>query len=79
MGCQARKAIAAQESPFGFFFSMLVERKRCIMSFVATHWSHVLLLVIIGIVVVPTTVAGFELVRFLRELFRKPRSIELDA
>jgi hypothetical protein len=49
------------------------------MSFVATHWSHVPLVVIIGIVVVvPTAVAGYGFVRFLRELFHKPPR-QLDA
>lgn len=61
-----------------FFFLMLVECKKGIMSFVATHWSHVLLVVIFGIVVVPTAVAGFRFVRFLREVFYKPTR-QLDA
>jgi hypothetical protein len=56
-----------------------VEWKRRIVSFVATHWSHVPLVVIIGIVaLVPTAVAGYGFVRFLRELFHKPPG-QLDA
>lgn len=48
------------------------------MSFVATHWSHVPLVIIGIVVVVPAAVAGYGFVRFLRELFHKPPR-QLDA
>jgi hypothetical protein len=79
-GSQAREGIAAQESPWispgfqGLFLLEQIERKRCIISFVTTHWSQVSsAAVILGIVVVvPSAVAGYGFVKFLRDLFHKP-------